>query len=128
MVLVVVVVVLVVVVVVVEAVEVTVGVMVVGDRSHRSNCCFIFSQLSGVVVLVVVVSWLVGCLTSQQQASVSQVRICTDNLTCCHTEIEVADQTIYLTQSQFPDTKPTSPSADPILPGAWHGSHWSANV
>ena len=32
---------------------------------------------------------LVGCLTSQQQASVSQLRICTDNFTCCHTEIEV---------------------------------------
>ena len=35
-------------------------------------------------------------LTSQQQASVSQGRICTDNFTCCHTEIEVADQTFYL--------------------------------
>ena len=23
---------------------------------------------------------------------------------------------------------PTSPSADPIPPGAWQGSHWSANV
>ena len=28
---------------------------------------------------------LVGCLTSQQQASVSQGRICSDNFTCCHT-------------------------------------------
>ena len=35
---------------------------------------------------------LVGCLTPQQHASVSQRRICTDNFTCCHTEIEVADQ------------------------------------
>ena len=35
---------------------------------------------------------LVGCLTSQQHASVSQGRICSDNFTCCHTEIEVADQ------------------------------------
>ena len=70
---------------------------------------------------------LVGCLTSQQQASVSQGRICSDNLTCCHTEIEVADQTFYLTQSQYTDTGPTSPSADPITPGAWQGSHWSAN-
>ena len=74
------------------------------------------------------VCWLVGCLTSQQQASVSQGRICSDNLTCCHTEIEVADQTFYLTQSQYTDTGPTSPSADPITPGAWQGSHWSANV
>ena len=70
---------------------------------------------------------LVGCLTSQQQASVSQGRMCSDNFTCCHTEIEVADQTFYLTQSQYTDTGPTSPSADPITPGAWQGSHWSTN-
>ena len=70
---------------------------------------------------------LVGCLTSQQHASVFQGRICTDNFTCCHTEIEVADPTFYLTQSQYTDTGPTSPSADPIMPGAWQGSHWSAN-
>ena len=70
---------------------------------------------------------LVGCLTSQQHASVSQGRICSDNFTCCHTEIEVADPTFHLTQSQYTDTGPTSPSADPITPGAWQGSHWSAN-
>ena len=35
-------------------------------------------------------SLLAGCLTSQQHASVSQGRICSDNCTCCHTEIEVA--------------------------------------
>ena len=69
----------------------------------------------------------VGCLTSQQQASVSQGRICSDKFTCCHTEIEVADPTFYLTQSQYTDTGPTSPSADPITPGTWQGSHWSAN-
>ena len=73
------------------------------------------------------VCWLVGCLTSQQHASVSQGRTCSDNFTCCHTEIEVADPTFYLTQSQYTDTGPTSPSADPITPGAWQGSHWSAN-
>ena len=73
------------------------------------------------------VGWLVGCLTSQQHARVSQGRICSDNFTCCHTEIEVADPTFYLTQSQYTDTGPTSPSADPITPGAWQGSHWSAN-
>ena len=69
----------------------------------------------------------VCCLTSQQHAGVSQGRICSDNCTCCHTEIEVADPTFYLTQSQYPDIGPTSPSADPITPGAWQGSHWSAN-
>ena len=74
-----------------------------------------------------IVCLLVGCLISQQQASVSQGRICPDNFTCCHTEIEVADQTFYLTQSQYTDTGPTSHSASPITPGAWQGSHWSAN-
>ena len=69
----------------------------------------------------------IGCLTSQQHASVSLGRICSDNFTCCHTEIEVADPAFYLTQSQYTDTRLTSPSADPITPGAWQGSHWSAN-
>ena len=68
----------------------------------------------------------VGCLTSQQHASVSQGRICSDSLTCCHTEI-VANQTFHLTQSQYTDAGPTSPSTDPIPPGAWQGSHLSAN-
>ena len=71
-------------------------------------------------------------LTSKLQASVSQGRICSDNFTCCHTETAVADQTFYLTQSQYTDTGQTSPSADPITPGAWQGqplecqflSHW----
>ena len=76
---------------------------------------------------------LVGCLTSQQHASVSQGRICSDSFTCCHTEIEVTDPTFHLTQSQYTDTGPTSPSTDPIIPGAWQGieplecqflSHW----
>ena len=70
------------------------------------------------------VGWL---LNIQQQASVSQGRICSDNFTCCHTETEVADPTFYLIQSQYTDTGQTSPSADPITPGAWQGSHWSAN-
>ena len=63
------------------------------------------------------VGLLVGCLTSQQHASVSQGRICSDKLTSCHTEIEVADQTFHLTQSQYTDTGPTGPSTDPIKPG-----------
>ena len=65
----------------------------------------------------------VGCLTSQQQASVSQGRTCSDNSMCCHTKIEVVGQTFYLTQSQYTDTRLTSPSTDPITPGAWQGSH-----
>ena len=61
------------------------------------------------------VGWL---LNVQQLASVSQGRIYSDNFTCCHTEIEVADQTFHLTQSQYTDFGPTSPSTDPITPGA----------
>ena len=68
----------------------------------------------------------VGCLTSQQHVSVPQGQFCTDNFTCCHTETEVADQTFYLTQSQYTDTWPTSPSADPITPGSWQGRHCGA--
>ena len=70
---------------------------------------------------------LVGCLTSQQHASVSQGLTCPDKFTCCHTEREVADQTFYLTYSQYTDTGPTGPSTDPITPVAWQGSLWSAN-
>ena len=97
------------------------------------NICGVRSEVSTTMDVVApgetgkFVCLLVGCLTSQQQASVSQGRICSDNFTCCHTAIEVADQTFYLTQSQYTDTGPTSPSADPITPGAWQGSHWSAN-
>ena len=71
---------------------------------------------------------LVGCLMSQHHARISQGRICLDKCTCCHTEIEVADQTFYLTQSQYTDTGLTSPTADPISPGAWQGSRWIANL
>ena len=78
-------------------------------------------------VSIFTVCLFVGCLTSQQHASVSQGQICSDNFMCCHTEIEVADQTFQLTQSQYTDTGLTSPSTDPIAPGAWQGSHWSAN-
>ena len=75
-------------------------------------------------VAVVAVAVVVACLTSQQHASVSQGRICSDKLTCCHTEMEVADQTFHLTQSQYTDIR----QIVPITPGAWQGSHWSANV
>ena len=60
----------------------------------------------------------VGCLMSQQHAGVSQGRICSDNFTCCHT---------WDRKWQYTDTEPTSPSTDPIMPGAWQSSHWSAN-
>ena len=71
-----------------------------------------------------VVCWF---LMFQQHASVCQGWICSDDFTCCHTEIEVADWTFHITQSQNTDTGPTSPSTDPVTPGAWQGSHWSSS-
>ena len=50
------------------------------------------------------VCWLLACLTSLQQASVSQGQICSDNFTCCHSATEVADQTFHLIHSQYADT------------------------
>ena len=64
---------------------------------------------------------------SQQRACVFQGGSPQTVCTCCHTEIEVADQTFYLAQSQHTDNGPTSPNADPITPGAWQCSHWSGN-
>ena len=90
------------------------------EKRYRNK--IIITKYVGLAIL------LVGCLTSQQRASVSQGRICSDNCTCCHTEVEVVDQTFYLTQSQYTDIGPTSASADPRTPGTWQGSHWSANV
>ena len=91
---------------------------------RRTLCTRERSRLSHCTGLV---CWLVACFTSQQHASVSQGRICSDDFTCCHTEIGIADQTFYLTQSQYTDAGPTSLSTDHITPGAWQGSHWSAN-
>ena len=70
---------------------------------------------------------LVVFLTSQQHASVSQEWVSSDNFACCHTETGAADQTVRLTQPRYTDARPTSSSADPIMPGAWWGNHWSAN-
>ena len=58
----------------------------------------------------------VGSLTSLQLPSVS--RVCYAKGICCHAETEAADQTFYLTQSQYTDTGPTCPGADPVTPGA----------
>ena len=67
-----------------------------------------------------VVFW-VACLTSQQHASVSQGRICSDKFTCCHTEIKDADQTFYITQSQYTGTGSTGRRASEKIPTAQAG-------
>ena len=46
------------------------------EKEPISSELFISSMINGFCLLV-------GCLTSQQQASVSQGRICSDNFTCC---------------------------------------------
>ena len=98
------------------------------DSHYSYNVFYILKYRHGhLKTTAAAVCLFVGCLASQQHVSVSQGRIYSDNFTCCHTEIEAADQTFYLTQSQYTDTGPTSPSADPITPGVWQGSHWSAN-
>ena len=40
---------------------------------------------------------------------------------------QVADQTLDLTQSQYTDTSPTSPSVDFTTPDTWQGSHWNTS-
>ena len=64
-------------------------------------------RLAGLVLLLLLL--VVGCLASPQHASISQGRICSHNCTHCHTEIEDANQTFYLTQSQYTDTGPIRP-------------------
>ena len=95
-----------------------------GESGNPTQACGLSSRAPSCWAIVCL---LVGCLMSQQHASVSQEQICSDKFTSCHTEIEVADQTFHLTQSQYTDTGPTSASTDPTTPGALQGSHWSAN-
>ena len=67
-----------------------------------------------------IVCWLLACLTSQQH--VPQARICSDNCTCSDTEIEVADHTFYLTQSQLlTEGRPV-----PVLTLQWQAPAWAA--
>ena len=65
----------------------------------------------------------VGCFTSQHTASVSQGRIYSDSSTCCHTEVDIADQIVYFTQSQYTDTGPDSPSVDRTMSYVWQSRH-----
>ena len=79
---------------------------------------FFFCQFKLKYMAVVFVGWLVACLVSQQHACGTQGQICPDNLTCCHIEIEAADQTFYLTQSQYTDTMPGGPDVSDSATGA----------
>ena len=64
---------------------------------HKTNA---YMQIKLNILTVSLKSLLfVGCLTSQQYASVSQGRMCSDKCTCCHAEREVANQTAPCTPS-----------------------------
>ena len=68
-----------------------------------------------------------GCVVAMQLVRyISQGWICYENCTCCHSKIEIADNT-YLTQSQYTDNRPTSPSTGFMPPGAWQHSHQVVN-
>ena len=67
----------------------------------------------------------VGCFTSQEHASVSQRRICTDKCTC--TEIVSCRSNILSHPVKYTDTGQTSPRTDPGTPGTWQGTYWSTN-
>ena len=69
----------------------------------------------------------VVCVLSQQHVSAPPGRVGCGSCTCCHTEIEVTDQTCYLAIARFTDTGPTNPSDDPIMPSARQGGPWSAH-
>ena len=87
------------------------------ERKRSGDSDDVYRKSSGQTGIITV-GWLVGWfLTSQQHADVSRRQICSDKFLCFHTEIEVADQTVYLIRSQYTDTGPTSSSADPITPG-----------
>ena len=65
----------------------------------------------------------VGCLASQQHASVSPGRICSDNFTCSRTETEVADQlSTSPSHSILAPGRPV-PALTLKTPGACQGSH-----
>ena len=83
--------------------------------------------LVGTASIVLVLLHCCCLFMSQQHSSVYQRRTCSYNCRCCHIVVEVADQTLYLTQSQYTDTGPTNSSADPLAPGTWRGDHWSTN-
>ena len=61
---------------------------------------------------IVVVCWLLNVPAVYLRDGSAQTILRAAALT------EAADQTFYLTQSQYADTGPISPSADPITPGA----------
>ena len=93
----------VVVVVMVVVVVVVVAVVVVAAEAAAAATVVVIE-----VVFVVLFFWwpivpATLCISGQ---------ICINNVTSCHTEIEVTGPTCYLTHLQYADTRPTGPITD----------------
>ena len=69
---------------------------------------------SEIKIWIVVVGWL---LTIPAICYCISGVVCSDDCMYCQSETEAADQTLYLTQSQYTDTGPTSPCNARRLPG-----------
>ena len=70
----------------------------------------------------------VGGLLCQKQ-SVSQGKICSDNLSFSHIETSCSSIRLAVSpKSQYADTGPTSPCTEPVIPGVYQGNHWIAKV
>ena len=89
---------------------------------HHVLCLSVW-QLCIVIVVMGIVDvffWLqgqqpssfLGCLTFQQQAIYIWSQRCISFM-CCHTEKEIADETIYLTQSHYTDSNTGKASPKP---------------
>ena len=84
-------------------------------RDTLACCC-------GVKQLTNTQNPFLGCLIFQQH-TMRISRLDLFDLTCCHIDTLVADQTCHLTQSLYTDTRPTSLSTDPITPGVRQSTH-----
>ena len=91
------------------------------QRQIPQSCACVLAWPS----VLLLVGWLLNVPATCQCISGTNLR--RQFLRAATLRWKLSDQTFHLTQSQYTDTGPTSPSADPITPGAWQGSHWSAN-
>ena len=89
------------------------------EPSGRRLFSLLITMGTGMVCL------LVGCLTSHQYASVSRNGSAQTILRAATLRQKL--QIELSIRSKYTDTDQTSPSTDTITPGAWQGSHWSAN-
>ena len=85
-------------------------------RGNQEPCLY------NILKIIVTRCFFLGCFMCLcNMQSVSQGRICLDHRTCCHTEIDNADQ-LAVSPCRYTDTGPTSPSTDPVTPGLQQSS------